>query len=559
MDLVIFEENKPLVVQALGQGQFDYIEAASEVFETEFFRFIQAESILSTLAETYPTPRQKEEVSLGFYVASNLSMRLHGVHAFHAYPLVVRAGGMLNAFGPAAGRKVIHPDTGDVTLACEGFNRKNHYQRETPCDQDYLRKMALDTDADALMRWYGEEVGGVFHSRGAFDPEGLFIGDGSYLFVPDNPKYEGSVRLLFDEHNHPVSQEVYETMAHPQKARCQWRRCYQMVTLLHINRTLNFFLFVAVKVISGRDNACPVLYELVRQFVQKVGKGVMKRLILDRGFLDGKAISTCKREYGIDVLIPVRRNMDIYQDAMALFRLADVHWVRCEEPEASAQTIPPRRPRPQAIVKREQKRQERLKALKQDKPPLPPQQIIVKREVAAIGEFRSWSSCAVPLSVVANREHYADGHEEIWLLLDTQEVQDSRQVSQEYHLRTATEERYRQMKCFTDLSHFTSRAFSMVVNQVAFSLLAYSLLQLYLLRQGRRELNPQTPPRIRQQLLPSAHHIIVYWQNYYSLFSPYELVELVATLGEEARKKIAQKSRRLRRELTEGMRNPRPP
>ena len=99
----------------------------------------------------------------------------------------------------------------------------------------------------------------------------------------------------------------------------------------------------------------------------------------------------------------------------------------------------------------------------------------------------------------------------------------------------------------------------MVVNQVVFIMLAYNLLQLYLLRQGRRELTKKTPPLIRQQLLPSANHIIVYWQNYYGLFNPLEFVEIIATLGEQARKKVAEKSRRLRRELAECMRNPRPP
>ena len=35
-----------------------------------------------------------------------------------------------------------------------------------------------------------------------------------------------------------------------------------------------------------------------------------------------------------NVLIPLRRGMDIYEDAMALFQLPDVDWVRIEEPEA---------------------------------------------------------------------------------------------------------------------------------------------------------------------------------------------------------------------------------
>jgi hypothetical protein len=557
MDLVIFEENRPLVLEALGQGEFDYMEAASEVFEADFFRFIKARVILDELARSCPTPRKKEDVPLWLYVASNLSLRLHGVHSFHAFPMVVRCGGMLHALGPKAGRKVLHPETGEVTIACEGFNRKNHYDRQTPCDQDFLRKVAKDTDAQALMRWFGEDVVRVFRRRRGFDKEGIFIGDASYLFVPDNPNYEGSVKLLFDEHSHPVSRQHSEEMTQEQKNRCQWRRCYKMVTLLHTNRTLDFFLFVAVKVVSGKDNECPLLYELVKQFVETVGKGVMKRLILDRGFLDGRAISICKKDYGIDVLIPVRRTMDLYEDALALFRQPEVRWVDCKQ--VAVQVKQPAPPRPEAIVKREKERQKRLLQLKQHQPPAPPEKTLVKREAAAIGDFRSWSSCTVPLTVVANREHYADGHEEMWFLIDTKEVPDPSQTRQEYHLRTAMEERYRQLKCFNDLTHFTSCAFSLVVNQVVFIMLAYNLLQLYLLDQGRKELNKKTLPRIRQQLLPSDQQIIVYWQNYYCCFRPFELVEFVVTLGEKAREKIAQKCRRIRRELNELMRNPRPP
>jgi hypothetical protein len=556
MDLVIFEENKLFVLQALGNGDFDYIESASEVFETEFFRFIKAKAILDKLAETYPSPRKKEEVPLWFYVASNLSMRLHGVHSFNAFPLVVRSGGLLNVLGPKGAQKVTHPDRGDVTIACEGFNQKNHYDRETPCDQDFLRKLARDTEADALMRWFSTDVAALFKSRRAFDKEGIFIGDGSYLFVPDNPNYEGSVKLLFDENDHPLSQEAYKKMTDERKARCQWRRCYKMVSLLHTNRTMDFFFFVALKILPGNAHESPVLYELVRQFVETMGKGVMKRLILDRGFLDGKSISNCKKDYGIDVLIPVRRNMDIYKDAMALFKLPDVTWVCLQEPVVEAKETP--RPRPKAIVKREKKRQETIEQIKQQEPPPPPEGTIVKREAATIGEFRSWSSCTVPLSVVANRETYADGHQKTWLLLDTKEVEDPSEASEEYHLRTTIEERHRQFKCFIDLTKFTSRAFSMVVNQVLFIMLSYNLLQLYLLRQGRKELNNKTLPHIRQQLLPSDNHIIVYFENYYGLFSPLEFTEIIASLEDKPRKKIIDKCRRLRREMKGVMTNPRP-
>jgi len=96
----------------------------------------------------------------------------------------------------------------------------------------------------------------------------------------------------------------------------------------------------------------------------------MKRLILDLGFLDGKAISTCKQDYGIDILIPIRRNMDIYEDAMALFQLPEIDCVRCKEPEMEGKK--PAWPKPKAIVKREKKRQEKLRELKEERQsPLP--------------------------------------------------------------------------------------------------------------------------------------------------------------------------------------------
>ena len=56
MDLVIFEENRPFILQSFRNGEFDYMEAASEVFEADFFRFIKARALLDELAKTRPLP-----------------------------------------------------------------------------------------------------------------------------------------------------------------------------------------------------------------------------------------------------------------------------------------------------------------------------------------------------------------------------------------------------------------------------------------------------------------------------------------------------------------------
>jgi len=52
-----------------------------------------------------------------------------------------------------------------------------------------MRKLAKDTEADALMRWFSANVAGVFKNQRAFDKDGIFIGDFSYLFGLNNPNY----------------------------------------------------------------------------------------------------------------------------------------------------------------------------------------------------------------------------------------------------------------------------------------------------------------------------------------------------------------------------------
>jgi hypothetical protein len=554
---MLFERNDAWVVEAFRRGEFDYLEGVGEVPEANFFRAIAGKKILEKLAATYPSPRQKHDVPLWVYIASDISMRFHGEHHFAAFPYVVRTGGMLEAFGPEMGHKVTHPQTGDVTLVCEGFNDKNDYDRETPCDQDYLRKLARKTDADNLQSWFNRDVVGIFKQHHALDAEGIFIGDATYLFVPDNSNYEDSSRLLFDEHNHPVESEHLTAQ---QRARCRWRRCYKLVSLIHTNRDGEFFLYAGVEVTAGKDHESPILYRLVEQFVASHGQGVMQRLILDRGFLGGPAIGRCKREWGIDVLIPTKSSMDVFQDVVGLATAGQVSFEPWARPTLEVKQIPVHRP--ENVRKREQARQRtwakrkvgaQAKAESADL-----SKIVIRSEVAVVREVRTYSSCPIPLNVIVNREVYGDGHQEYWVLLDTAPVANPGQVRQEYTLRTAIEERHRQLKCFSDLEAFTSRAFSLIVHQVVFVLLTYSLLQWFLLRIGRKELNPRTRTRTLELLRPSITVIVIYYQNYVAYLSPLQHQELVLTLGEVARKKILAKTRRLRRSLAQQLQHPRP-
>ena len=130
-DFTAFEFDPKFVIEGLRNGEVDYIEPVTEAAETDLFRHLIGRDVLARLAKTYPTPRKKEEVPVWLYIASQITLKLHDA-AYNALPYVLRSGGLITALGPEVGRKAIHPDTKDVTLACNGFNDKNTNGRQTP-------------------------------------------------------------------------------------------------------------------------------------------------------------------------------------------------------------------------------------------------------------------------------------------------------------------------------------------------------------------------------------------------------------------------------------------
>ena len=135
-------------------------------------------------------------------------------NSFSAFEKVIRSGGLLSAIDPEITSKRLNPESKEFILQCHGFNEKNCYERQTPCDHDTLRKALKDASAESWTDWHNTKVQKIYQRYGFFDPE-----------------------------------------------------------------------------------------------------GVMKLLILDRGFIDGERISYCKQELGVDVLSPVSELQERYAEA----------------------------------------------------------------------------------------------------------------------------------------------------------------------------------------------------------------------------------------------------
>jgi len=289
------------------------------------------------------------------------------------------------------------------------------------------------------------------------------------------------------------------------------------------------------------------LWELVDTFVAAVGRGVLKILVLDRGFIDGPQMGRLKTEYGIDTVIPIRSDMSILEDVRGVVKL-ERPWE--EYRRARRYPLPPSHKKHPTAAKRERARQKKLaqkRAEEQRCHPPDPSEVLERTLITKVPQLTSWSACPVPLTGVYSKDCYADGHEKDWLLVATNPTWHAAEVRDLYGLRPDIEERHRQVKCFWDLTRFHSTAWTLVVSQTIFVALTYSLLQLHLLQHGHQELNRCTPETTRR-LLPDGDRVMIYRQHYFAFFTLLEHTELLLSLDDKARRKALAKTRRLQKE-----------
>jgi DDE family transposase len=80
-------------------------------------------------------------------------------------------------------------------------------------------------------------------------------------------------------------------------------------------------LVVAAKVVPINEHESRYTLELARRAIANLGPGVLRVLLVDRGFLDGADLWALKHELGLDFVIPAKADMRVTEDARGLCRL----------------------------------------------------------------------------------------------------------------------------------------------------------------------------------------------------------------------------------------------
>lgn len=157
------------------------------------------------------------------------------------------------------------------------------------------------------------------------------------------------------------------------------------------------------------------------------------------------------------------------------------------------------------------------------------------------------------------RESYADGHQDGWGLLTTEDFTDPQRPPRDYARRTTIEERHRQIKCFHDLTDFHARSFNAVSAQVVFVLLSYTLRQWQLWKQRRTDLAGRHPQEIQRRLDLEHQFVVIHLAHAYAQVPLLTFTRLVLELEPEARQRALAKIRQMEQSFLSPMANPRPP
>jgi len=480
-DYYLYTQNKDKVRKKLTSGDIDYGSLSEMKFVDKFFAFVFAAGFFDFAENTYPSPRAKKEVPPWFLIESVMAARMCGEESFLNIPHVLKNGAILNILGLNMG-------------TVSGFNNKNKKKRIYPADQDTIRKFFKDTDPAGLIFWFNRHFSSWMVGRGAYK-SGLYIEDASFIPLPGNPNYENSDYIWLDSNgNH----------AEAGSPGARLTQCYKLSSLLNTDRDASYYVYAGARIDPGSVNGLDEGRDLVEGFVKNGGH--IDTLLLDRGYIDGPTLSGYKRDFRINWVIPLRSNMAAYDDVIGLCRKKDIKW-------------------------QDYKRQNDDSGFTSK-----------KEEVTSFFNISTWENLTVPLHISVKKEtDYVKGEVTYFVLAHSKRYKYPGEAFDLYRVRTAIEERHRQLKGFWDLANFPSPAYSLVVTQIIFKLICYSLMQLYLYRSDMGSLARKTISTITKKEMAGQCVVILYSGSNYGVFDLDEYSLILIGLEESCKKRLAGK------------------
>jgi hypothetical protein len=321
--------------------------------------------------------------------------------------------------------------------------------------------------------------------------------------VPSNENYEGAVKMPVDEHG-----QLYKNLdkiSGEQRRALVYHPCFALSALLHIDTTKEAFHVAGYELGPGNEDELVQAERLLPQFCDNNPK-IMKELIVDRGYISIDLMEKMKMEYGVDILVPLRKNMSAYFDAVAVAK-SDNRWRMLDEVRDNNDKVI------------EQTFGANVDSF------FPPEKSKIE-QFATVGK-----------EVNINPET-GESSEHFFVLASTKKYIDPGVALLRYRLRTQIEERFKQLKHSWFISDFPSPHKSLIESHVCFTLFTYSLLQLYLRRNDLKDKTRQTVQKLRRSEKIGKDAVLIYAGDEYSTIALDEYVLKTMDLNGDAKQKI---------------------
>lgn len=259
-------------------------------------------------------------------------------------------------------------------------------------------------------------------------------------------------------------------------------------------------------------------------------------LIADRGFCDIKFVKSLHKK-GINVIIPVKKSMEIYQEAIANAKnLKNNEW----------QKHPNNKRKGQDICLIENLKGTWLEDMEKQKKPEKMMETALDFSACVVRIEKEKNKDIVEASQNAEDEMdilYED-EKYIYIVVVTTNVDlTAGEIIRHYELRPEIEEDFRQLKDIWKMCTFTSTKYIMIMCHLAMTFLAYNLFNLYKKSaKGRKYINKSMRKIANEEqreyyLFDEIVYFLLCGKTY-CLINGMELLDLYAECSKEAREKI---------------------
>ncbi|MCY4524104.1 MAG: transposase [Halobacteriovoraceae bacterium] len=417
------------------------------------------EGLLQEGLKAFPDPRKNFEVPIEVLLLPQIIQRLNDEHSLVSAPYMLNSAELITKLGYSA--EVLE----------NGFNERNIHPRETAFHGETLKHVLLAIKPSDIIDWFNHTWSSLLqkHSPGK---TGIYIMDGMKIHIPPHlfEKFQNAGVVKNNDGDRGYGYKVV------------W--IYEVIDRKGVIRGVKF------GPINDHD------LKLGKELVDGFDFGNNALLIMDRGFTDASWITSLKQDRGIDVCIPLKRNMELSELAV---------WNTLHSNEW------------------------------EDHPTRDGQQV---RELES-DELVS-KSCPVWGSGVLVKFKKKNGNPEFIVILDTRKRISSKDLLETYDLRSEIEESHRQMKCFQGMETLPSKKYVQVVFRVLMGLIGYNLFNLFLNSEGCSNFKDYTLKLFRQKrkVKDKNPDIIVYTETTFTVVKTFDFIHLILGLNDRVQEKL---------------------